>query len=120
MRTDFERRVIHRDYFGCVLDSNREAGGIVRGEFGLDDVLEADQHDLNGKIACRRDRTFNRSLGSEIAPHRVERDSQRCTPATLLGRFGELASAIGTAMAAYAVGEDRLAALRAIGRIEGL
>jgi hypothetical protein len=103
-----------------MLDSNRKAGGIVRGELSLDDILETDQDDLDGEITRCRDRSFNGSLGGKIAPHRVERDSQRCTPATLLGRFGELASAIGTAMAAYAMGEDRLAALRAIGRIERL
>ena len=115
-----ERRVIHRDHFGRVLDSNREARGIVRGEFGLDDILETDQDDLDGEITRRRDRSFNGSLGGEITPHRVERDSQCSTPAALLGRFGELASAIGAAMAAYAMRQHGLAALRAIGRIERL
>src|SRR5579872_973708 len=72
----FQRRVVHRDDLGRVLDSNREAGGIMRGEFGLEDVLEADQHDFEAEIARGEDGAFDRSLRREVAPHRVERDSQ--------------------------------------------
>ena len=63
--------------------STRIARPLVCGsEFAFDDVLEADQHDLEAEIARRRHRAFHGGFGGEIAPHRVERDFQSTTPAT--------------------------------------
>jgi hypothetical protein len=71
-----QRRVVHRDDFGRVLDSYREARRIMHRELALDDVLEADQNHLEAEVARCRNRSFHGSLGGEITPHRVERDSQ--------------------------------------------
>ncbi len=58
-----------------MLDSNLEPANLVLGEFARQQVQIADQDDLDAEVARRRHRAFDGRLGSEVAPHRVKRDS---------------------------------------------
>jgi hypothetical protein len=54
-----------------VLDSNRQIGGVVVGDFAREDLPVAYQYDLDAEVAGGQNGAFNGRLRGEITPHRV-------------------------------------------------
>src|ERR1019366_8438202 len=73
----------------------------------------------DAEVAGCQDGALNGRLGSEITAHRVERDFHGRTPPRLFLYLGELAAAVGAAMAADTMRHHGLAAGRAGAGIDG-
>jgi hypothetical protein len=91
----------------------------VIGEFVREDFAVAHHHDFDAEVAGGQDGALNSRLRGEIAPHRVKRDFHGRTPPRLFLYLGELAPAVGAAMAADAMRHDGLAARRAGAGVDG-
>ena len=89
------------------------------GEFAREDLPVAHQYNFYPEVAGGQDGAFNGRLWGEITPHRVERDFHGAYPVRLFLYLGELASAIGAAVAADAMRHHRLAARRAGTGVDG-